>query len=100
MSRFIPCQSCGAELGPISRRKAFLAAFAQGDEEVRSWFLCDACGHWTIRFLDDRFMGDTTITVAGPFPASQCEADVALAKTCPSPADKWCRCPAHLKLEH
>jgi len=96
----IPCQSCGRDLGPVNRRKAFLAVFAQGDEEVRSWFFCEPCRMWTIHFLDDRFLGDTTTSLAGPFPEASCAAEVALANTCPDPGDKWCKCPAHRKLEH
>ncbi len=100
MSDSVSCKGCGTELGPTRRRKAFLAAFAQGDEEVRSWFFCEACRTWTIEFVDDHFMGDTTVSLAGPFPEGSCEADVALANTCPDPGDKWCTCPAHRKLEH
>ncbi len=95
MSQSVPCKGCSAEL----QREAFFAKFAQGDEEVRSWFFCTACRTWMIEFLDDRFMGDTTTTtVAGPFPEGHCEAEIALAKTCPDPANKWCDCPAHQKL--
>lgn len=100
VSRSIPCKGCGAELGPTSRRKAFFAKFVHGDEEVRSWFHCDTCHNWTIEYLDDRFMGDTTITVTGPFPEGSCEADIALARTCPDPGNKWCDCPAHRQMEH
>ena len=77
-----------------------IAAFAQGDEEVRSWFFCEACRSWTIQFRDDRFHGDVTTSLAGPYPEGSCEADVALAKTCPEPGDKWCSCPAHRQLGH
>ena len=98
MTSSIPCRKCGGELGPIGRRRAFIALFVHGDEEVRSWFFCDACRCWTIEFLDDRFLGDTTVTLAGPFPAGSCEADVALALTCPDPGDKWCGCAAHRRL--
>lgn len=61
----VNCGSCGADLGPIGNRRAFLSVFAQGDE---------------------------------PYPEASCAADVAIAKTCPSPGDKWCECAAHKRL--
>lgn len=94
----VPCKQCGAELGPFERRKAFIALSVMGDEEVRSWYFCEACRCWTIEFLDDKFLGDTTVSVAGPYPEGSCEADVALALTCPQPGDKWCDCAAHKRL--
>lgn len=94
----VACTGCGVELGPTPRRKAFLALLVFGDEEVRSWFFCDACQTWTIEYLEDRFLGDTTLRTAGPFPKGSCDADVALARTCPNPGDKWCECAAHQRL--
>ena len=94
----IPCRSCSADLGPHARRKAFISIFAQGDEETRSWFFCEKCRVWTIEDYTDRFHGDDSVRVMGPFPEGACADEVALANTCPTPVDKWCECPAHQKL--
>jgi len=94
----IKCGKCGAELGPVEKRRAFISVFVQGDEEIRSWYFCETCRVWMIEFYYDHFMGDSDVTVAGPYPEEAWAAEVALAKTCPSPGDKWCRCPAHEKL--
>jgi hypothetical protein len=94
----IKCRKFGAELGPVAGRRAFISVFVQGDEETRSWFFCEACRVWMVEFYYDHFMGDCDITVSGPYPEAAWEAEVALAKTCPSPGDKWCDCPAHKKL--
>lgn len=94
----VKCGKCGSELGPVRRRKAFISVFVHGDEETRSWYFCDACRVWMIEELYDHFMGETDLSVRGPYPQGSCEAEVALAWTCPSPADKWCECEAHRKL--
>lgn len=94
----VPCTRCGLELGPVDRRRAFISLFVYGDEEIRSWFFCEACRAWTIEEYSDRFMGETSVVLRGPFPEGSCEADVALAKSCPEPGSKWCECPAHRKL--
>ncbi len=93
-----PCRGCSAELGPSTRRKAFISVFAQGDEETRSWYFCEPCRVWMIEEYTDRFMGGDSVRVQGPFPETACIDDVALAKTCPDPGDKWCECPAHQQL--
>ena len=100
LHRPIPCTSCARDLGPTTRRLAFIAVFAQGDEEIRSWFFCTACRMWTVQEFYDRFHGDVDIRLRGPFPEEACAADVALAKTCADPGDKWCDCPAHRQLTH
>ena len=94
----VPCGKCHAELGPVDKRRAFISVFAQGDEETLSWYFCEACRVWTIEAYFDHFMGGEHVTFRGPYPEAACAADVALAKTCPSPGDKWCDCAAHKKL--
>ncbi|MCE9582527.1 MAG: hypothetical protein K8T20_08550 [Planctomycetes bacterium] len=94
----LTCGKCGADLGPVQRRKAFISVFVYGDEETRSWYFCGACRVWMVEEYLDVFIGDSRVAVRGPFPEGACEADVALAKTCPAPGDKWCECPAHKKL--
>jgi hypothetical protein len=94
----VKCGKCGAELGPVARRRAFISLMVYGDEETRSWFFCEACRAWMVEEYYDRFMGDSTVTVRGPFPEEACAGDVALARTCPEPGDKWCECAAHKKM--
>ncbi|MEK7466447.1 MAG: hypothetical protein AAB074_03440 [Planctomycetota bacterium] len=94
----VNCRKCGADLQAVGKRRAFISVFAQGDEETMSWYFCEACRVWMIEVYYDRFMGDSEISFRGPYPEGTCEADVALANTCPSPGDKWCECPAHKKL--
>lgn len=94
----IPCTRCGADLGPIGRRRAFLAFAVAGDEKVYSWFFCASCHAWTIEVWTDRFLGDSSVHRVGPIAEEDGRSDVALALTCPDAADARCDCPAHRRL--
>lgn len=89
------CVGCGAQ---IAKRRAFISLFVLGDEEIRSWYFCDTCRCWTVEEYLDRFIGETNVTVRGPFPEQACAADVALVDTCPDPGSKWCACDTHRRL--
>lgn len=94
----ISCANCGADLGPVSKRAAFISLFVMGDERIDSWFWCAPCGVWTVEEYDDRFMGETTVSVRGPVPKEEGDRIVALIRKCPAPGDKWCECETHKTL--
>lgn len=94
----VVCGRCLTDLGPVEKRKAFISLLVYGDEETRSWYFCGNCRVWMIEYYTDVFMGEERVSVGGPYPEKACEADVALALTCPDPGDKWCECEAHRKL--
>jgi hypothetical protein len=96
----VRCGTCGADLGPIARRKAFLSIFVLGDEETRSWYFCEACRVWMIQEYLDRFLGGDSVALRGPYPEAACREEVALVRTCPEPGNKWCECPAHQRFGH
>jgi hypothetical protein len=92
------CTRWGRRPGDESHRAAFLSPFVQGDEEILSRYWCAICEVWTGESYDDSFMGESTATARGPIPKEQGDADVALARTCPRPDDKWCSCEAHRRM--
>lgn len=91
----LACTQCGCI---IPQRRAFISLLVFGDEEIRSWYLCPACRVWSVEEYTDRFLGDSSAFVRGPFPEEACAADVKLVDTCPDPASKFCHCPAHQRL--
>ena len=92
------CVTCQADLGSYERRKAFIALFVMGDEEIRSWWFCDACQVYSVGEYVDRFMGDEYDRVPYLVAKDIGDAEVALVATCPRNSDKWCTCDAHRRL--
>ena len=76
------CGKCGGELGPTSRRRAFISLFAQGDEEILSWYFCEGCRFWTIEVYYDHFMGDSEIRQRGPYPEFDTDQRVGNLANC------------------
>lgn len=66
-----------------------------GDEHTDSFFLCSACGIYTVVSWWDNFTGEETIRLSGPFSKQEGEEQVALIGRCSRPWDKKCRCDAH-----
>lgn len=95
----IPCKGCQKNLGDHTRQRGFISIFAQGDERILSWWLCDACGVYTRREYVDRFHGEPDVYLYGPFPKDVGDADLARVATCPASDDKWCTCETHRHFE-
>jgi hypothetical protein len=66
-----------------------------GDEYIESYFLCRECGVYTLEIYHDRFLGEEDVTVRGPMPKAEGDAQVALIGKCSEPWNKKCRCRAH-----
>ena len=89
------CAACGS---PLGKAEAAIAIFVMGDEYAYSYFACAACGQYTVESYHDRFLGEDSVDVLGPFPTKVGEKAVALVRACPSPQDKNCDCPSHQAL--
>ena len=99
MEAAIACVNCGAPLGGLQSRAAFISLMVMGDECIESYFLCPACDRYTVRVYHDRFLGDEDeIYSRGPFDRAEGDRLVALINTCPEPTSKYCDCEAHRSL--
>ncbi|MFH1707004.1 MAG: hypothetical protein ABIF71_03690 [Planctomycetota bacterium] len=66
-----------------------------GDEHTDAWFLCPACGVYTIVSWRDDFTGVESESRSGPRSKQEGAARIALIAKCPTPWDKKCCCEAH-----
>ncbi len=89
------CTSCQDELRPESSIAAITGGIL-GDEVCDVFYLCPACGFYTIVTCWDRFSGEESSRIEGPVPRTEGDALVALIRSCPTPWDKTCRCQAHM----
>ncbi len=95
------CKKCGTDLGGLHKRVASICLLAQGDEEVRSYFLCKACNVYTVWFVIENFFTDElTRFAADPIPREKGDKIIENIRKCPDPMDKWCTCPTHEELSH
>jgi len=94
----IVCLKCGRDFGGVEKRRGFISLFVMGDEEIQSWFFCEACQVWTVEEYLDRFLGESSISFRGPIEREAGEKQVARIRECPDPADKWCECPVHREM--
>lgn len=93
------CSQCGIELEEKGG-KNFIASISgsiMGDEVIESFFHCPVCDSYTQEICHDRFCGDTTTRVEGPFILAEIKDKVELIGQCDEPWDKKCRCEAHQK---
>jgi hypothetical protein len=93
----IRCLSCGVHLDadPGTRPAASIAGQIFGDEYLESYFLCPACGTYTVEIVHDRFLGEEEISTSGPLDKRKGDELVRLILECPDPSDKKCGCEAH-----
>ena len=93
----VPCSRCGRELaGPGGEgRVASISGGIMGDEYIESYYLCPACGVYTVEVYHDRFSGEDSVNFRGPVPKAEGDAQVALIAQCSEPWSKRCRCEAH-----
>lgn len=95
MADDIPCRGCSRVLSRDETRVAGFSVFAQGDERIDSWFYCRDCHSWTVEEYLDVFVGESRISIRGPFAFEVGSRFVDIIRRCPTPMDKWCECPAH-----
>jgi hypothetical protein len=76
---------------------ASISGSMMGDEWTESWLLCPRCNVYSVEVCCEPFLGDETISVRGPVPKEEGDAQIALIRKCSEPWNKKCRCPAHLK---
>ena len=86
------CSRCDGE---IDTPVISISGSIMGDEYIDSYYYCTKCRVYTLEKLHDRFFGEQSIRTSGPLTKAEGEARVTLIKTCPSPWDKNCQCPAH-----
>ncbi len=66
-----------------------------GDEYTESYFLCPACGSYSVTIWRDDFTGLESMQVSGPRSRAEGDRMVELINRCACPWDKTCRCEVH-----
>ncbi len=89
------CPGCHKEY-PLSNALASISGSVMGDEMTESWFFCPGCQTYFLEICHDRFCGETSVRVQGPYDRQKGEEKIALIRRCPEPWDKHCRCEAHV----
>lgn len=88
------CSQCGKEM---EKPVISISGSIMGDEHTDSYYLCYKCRAYTRENLHDRFCDEESSSTSGPLTKAEGDANVKLIKSCPTPWDKKCRCPAHLQ---
>ena len=89
------CAKCDLEIGGPERAVASISAEVMGDEYIESYWLCKKCGVYTKEVFRDSFTTGAHVTVSGPIPRQDGDAEILGLRGCPTPHDKNCRCDAH-----
>ena len=89
------CLNCQRVFEETEKRAAGISIFVMGDEYIYSYWRCPQCDKWTIESYHDRFLGEASIGLLGPFPTEVGARCVQLIQACPRPFDKHCECPSH-----
>ena len=74
---------------------ASISGSIMGDEHTDVYYLCPACGQYTIAQWWDDFTGVETMNASGPHAPEEVRRRIELIRQCPEPWDKKCRCQAH-----
>ncbi len=93
----IRCAQCQREFSApeYKERVAGISGSIMGDEYTETYFFCAECGVYTVEYCHDRFCDEESVSVSGPVPKSQGDAQVEIIRQCPEPWNKHCRCRAH-----
>ena len=93
----VQCKQCGRELAGQGAKSsvASISGSIVGDEDIESYFFCQACGVYTVEVYHDRFLGEDEISLRGPIPKAAGDSQVELIRQCSEPWNKKCRCQAH-----
>lgn len=97
IGEMIRCSKCGMDLEDKAGKNviASISGSIMGDETIETFFHCPACDSYTLELCHDRFCGDATARMEGPFILTDVEERIALIRKCAVPWDKTCRCDAH-----
>jgi len=71
-----------------------------GDEHTDAYFLCPACGVYTVAKWWDNFTGEETMNLSGPVSKQEGDERAKLIQKCSRPWDKKCHCDAHRAYFH
>lgn len=88
------CTGCGRAFEK-ENRVAAISGSILGDEVTDVYYLCPACGQYTVAKWWDNFTGEESMNVEGPLGRAAGDARVALIHACERAWDKKCRCSAH-----
>ena len=94
------CVRCGADLGGFEKEAASICLRVRGDEETRTYFLCEACDVYSVWVCIEDFFDATpdTLFASGPVPREKGDEIVEMIRKCPAPGNLSCRCPTHEEL--
>ena len=92
------CLHCQRPFPRRVKAEAGIAILVQGDEYYYSYWLCDACDHYTVKSYHDRFAGDDEVSFLPPVSREVGDRAVELIAACPDPNDKFCDCESHQAL--
>lgn len=88
------CQQCHRSFLP-EERIASISGSIMGDEHTDVYYLCPACGQYTVAHWWDNFTGLETVNVSGPLARAEGDRRIEVIRQCSRPWDKKCRCDAH-----
>jgi len=94
------CKKCGGNLGGLENAAASICVRPMGDEEDRTYFLCEKCDVYTVWVcIEDFFTDECKLFAAGPIPRKRGDEIVAKIRQCPAPGNMSCKCPVHKEME-
>lgn len=100
MTRTMKCKGCGANLGGLDNQVASIRVRPLGDEEIRSYFLCEKCNMYSVWVcIEDFFTDKDTFFASGPIPREKGDQIIEKIRKCPDPDNLSCRCPIHQEME-
>jgi len=79
------CTKCGADLGGLEKKAATICLSVMGDEETRSYFLCEECDVYSVWVcIEDFFTDEDTLFASGPIPREKGDGIVEKIRKCPA----------------
>ncbi|MCJ7627198.1 MAG: hypothetical protein MUO50_02305 [Longimicrobiales bacterium] len=88
------CSGCGR---PFEGRErvALISGKVMGDECTDAYYLCEACGVYTVRLYRDVFLGEEISRDSSPISREEGDRRVGLINSCAEPWNERCTCDAH-----
>ena len=100
MTWTMKCEKCGAELGGLEKKVASICIRPRGDEETRSYFLCNECNAYSVWVcIEDFFTDKDTFFSRGPISREDGDEIINKIRKCSTPGNMSCRCPIHKEME-
>ena len=83
----IRCSQCRRDFDQKAggRCVASISGSILGDEYIESYYFCNQCEVYTVEIYHDRFLGEDEVSVRGPVPKSEGNAEVELIRECSEP---------------